>query len=132
MTLDDSPSICKLLNPPLPTDRQLAAKFEGPVSTDWNGHGSWIGGNIAAALDGGGINGIAPKVRLVAIKIAENCGYCLRSATMLDAFVWAADNGVDIVSISFGGYLDRSNPDAERLLPGPTSTRWRTPAATAR
>ena len=111
LTLDDSPSICTLLNPPLPTDRQLAAKFKGPVSTDWNGHGSWIGGNIAAALNSGGINGIAPKVRLVAIKIAENCGYSYFS-NELDAFVWAADNGVDIVSISFGGYVDRSNPDA--------------------
>src|SRR5207237_9982750 len=68
LTLDDSPSICTLLNPPLPSDRQLAAKFKGPVSTDWNGHGSWIGGNIAAALNSGGIKGIAAKVKLGAMQ----------------------------------------------------------------
>src|SRR6266545_2336048 len=31
------------------SDQDLANKFGGPVTTDWNGHGSWIGGNIAAA-----------------------------------------------------------------------------------
>ena len=86
----------------------------GPVSTDWNGHGSWIGGNIAAALNGTGINGIAPKSKLVALKIAENCGYSYDS-NILDAFTWAAKQGVDIVSISFGGYLDRSDPDQEAI-----------------
>ena len=47
------------------SDEDLAAEFGGPATTDWNGHGSWIGGRIAAALDGKGINGIAPKVNLV-------------------------------------------------------------------
>ena len=40
-------------------DADWAALYGGPANTDWNGHGSWIGGNIAAALDGVGINGIA-------------------------------------------------------------------------
>ena len=56
------------------SDEELAAEFGGPATTDWNGHGSWIGGRIAAALDGQGINGIAPKVNLVALKIAQWCG----------------------------------------------------------
>jgi subtilisin family serine protease len=42
------------------SDEDLANEFGGPADTDWNGHGSWIGGRIAAALDGKGINGIAP------------------------------------------------------------------------
>ena len=50
----------------------------GRSTTDWNGHGSWIGGRIAAALDGQGINGIAPKVNLVALKISQWCGLGLR------------------------------------------------------
>ena len=56
------------------SDEDLAAEFGGPVTTDWNGHGSWIGGRIAAALNGTGINGIAPKVNLVALKISQWCG----------------------------------------------------------
>ena len=46
-------------------DDDLANEFGGPADTDWNGHGSWTGGRIAAALDGKGINGIAPRVNLV-------------------------------------------------------------------
>ena len=57
-----------------------------------------------------GINGIAPGVKLVALKISEWCGSAYDSS-ILDAFYYAADHGIDVVSISFGGYLDRSDPD---------------------
>jgi hypothetical protein len=92
------------------SDADLAAEFGGPEKTDWNGHGSWIGGRIAAALNGTGINGIAPKVNLVALKISQWCGSTFDS-TILAAFVTAADLGLDIVSISFGGYTDVSTPE---------------------
>jgi subtilisin family serine protease len=96
------------------SDADLAALYGGPVDTDWFGHGTWIGGNIAAALDGVGVNGIAPDVKLVSLKIAEWCGYAYDSS-ILDAFYYAADHGIDIVSISFGGYLDRTDPDQEAV-----------------
>lgn len=114
-TADDRPSACKaFLGPSAPSDKDLARKFGGPAATDWNGHGSWIGGNIAAALNGTGTNGIAPKVGLVALKIAENCGYAYDS-DIIGSFVWAAKHGLDIVSISFGGYLDRTDPAQEAI-----------------
>jgi subtilisin family serine protease len=94
------------------SDADLAAFFGGPEKTDWNGHGSWIGGNIAAALDGQGINGIAPKVGLVALKISQWCGAAFDSE-IIAAFLYAADHGIDVVNISFGGYLDRSDPDQD-------------------
>ena len=65
----EDPPICKTAFGV--SDEDLAAEFGGPVTTDWNGHGSWIGGRIAAALDGKGINGIAPRVNLVALKISD-------------------------------------------------------------
>jgi subtilisin family serine protease len=57
--LEDPPGICKEAFGV--SDEDLAAEFGGPVTTDWIGHGSWIGGRIAAALNGTGINGIAPQ-----------------------------------------------------------------------
>jgi hypothetical protein len=67
-TVDEDPPICStyFANPftgevPGIGDKQLAAMSGGPEKTDWNGHGSWIGGNIAAALDGQGVNGIARR-----------------------------------------------------------------------
>jgi lantibiotic leader peptide-processing serine protease len=110
--LQPEPGVCESLTGI--SDADLAAQFGGPVDTDWNGHGSWIGGRIAAALDGQGINGIAPKVNLVALKIAEWCG-STTDDVLLAAFVTAADLGVDVVNISFGGYTDVSTPEGALL-----------------
>jgi subtilisin family serine protease len=96
------------------SDEELAAEFGGPADGDWYGHGSWIGGNIAAALDRRGVNGIAPRVGLVSLKIAQWCGFAYDSS-LIASFVTAADLGIDIVNISFGGYLDRSDPEQELI-----------------
>ena len=107
-TPTEDPPICETLFGV--SDEELAAEFGGPATTDWNGHGSWIGGRIAAALDGQGINGIAPKVNLVALKISQWCGSAYED-TIIDAFMTAADLGLDVVNISFGGFTDISTPD---------------------
>jgi len=107
-------------DPPLCTtffgfsDQDLAEHVGGPVNGDWHGHGSWIGGNIAGALNTKGINGIVPQVRLVSLKISQWCGSAYDS-TIITAFVWAAKNNLDVVSISFGGYLDRSDPEQDLI-----------------
>lgn len=111
-TANENPPLCKTFFGV--SDAELAAEFGGPATTDWHGHGSWIGGNIAAALDGQGVNGIAPNVGLVSLKISGWCGSAYDS-TILDAFLFAANNGIDVVSISFGGYLDRSDPDQDLI-----------------
>jgi hypothetical protein len=104
----EDPPICKTFFGA--SDADLAAQFGGPEKTDWNGHGSWIGGRIAAALNGTGINGIAPKVNLVALKISQWCGSAYDSE-ILDAFTVGANLGLDVISISFGGYSDLTDPD---------------------
>jgi lantibiotic leader peptide-processing serine protease len=112
LTRSEAPPICKSQFGV--SDDDLARQNGGPPTTDWNGHGSWIGGNIAAALDGRGINGIAPRVNLVSLKISQWCGSAYDS-TLIDSFILAADLGVDVVNISFGGYLDRSDPDQDLI-----------------
>ena len=115
--LEGSPTICEQVYGTGYTDAGWAATYGGPANTDWNGHGTWIGGNIAAALDGVGINGIAPNVKLVALKISQWCGYAYDSE-ILAAFTYAANHGIDVVSISFGGYLDLTDPGPGPDLPG--------------
>ncbi|HEV2872960.1 MAG TPA: S8 family serine peptidase [Actinomycetota bacterium] len=107
--LEGEEPICKTLFGQ--SDQDLAAEFGGPADGDWNGHGSWIGGNIGAALNGTGTNGIAPKVKLVALKISQWCGFS-STAAELASFVTAADLGIDVVNISFGGYLDPADPES--------------------
>lgn len=111
-TTTEEPPICKTAFGY--SDEDFAQMFGGPADSDWNGHGSWIGGNIAANLDKVGINGIAPKVNLVALKISQWCGSAYDSE-LLAAFEYAGTHHIDIVSISFGGYTDRSDPDQEAI-----------------
>lgn len=105
------PAVCR--NKTGRTDQDLADLYGGPEKTDWNGHGTWCGGAVAAALDDEGINGIVPGVKLIPLKIAQWCGSCY-SSEIIAAFLYAADHGIDIVSISFGGYLDRSDPEQDQ------------------
>ncbi|HOI95407.1 MAG TPA: S8 family serine peptidase [Syntrophobacter fumaroxidans] len=111
LTADEDSPICESYFGQ--SDLDNARIYGGPARTDWHGHGTWIGGNIAAMLDGAGINGIAPEVGLVSLKIAQWCGYAYDS-TIIASFLYAADKGIDIVSISFGGYLDRSDPEQDQ------------------
>jgi hypothetical protein len=101
--------ICKDLIGTGVDDQDLADLTGGPVDGDFNGHGSWIGGNIAGEVNANSVNGTAPGVSLVAVKISQWCGSAFDSEIMY-GFIWAAEHGVDVLSISFGGYLDKSDP----------------------
>jgi subtilisin family serine protease len=94
------------------SDADFAAEFGVATNLDFNGHGSWIGGNIAGNLDGKGMNGIAPGVSLVSLKISQWCGFAYDTEILL-AYQYAYRHGINIVSNSFGGYLDLSDPAQE-------------------
>jgi hypothetical protein len=51
---------------------------------------------------------------LVALKISEWCGSA-SDAVLLAAFLKAADLGLDVVNISFGGYTDISTPEGAQI-----------------
>lgn len=119
--LEEPFPICETyFGPPTPDfttgagDVDLATLYGGPADGDWNGHGTWIGGNIAGNLDTVGLNGIVPDIQLVSLKISQWCGSAYDSE-ILTAFVKGADMGLDVISISFGGYMDRRNPYEDAL-----------------
>lgn len=66
---------------------------------DDNGHGTHCAG-IAAA--NGGIKGVAPDARLLAVKVCSAGGECSDSNT-LAGIDWAVANGANIISLSLGG-----------------------------
>ncbi|MHC4309598.1 MAG: S8 family peptidase [Planctomycetota bacterium] len=72
---------------------------------DDNGHGTHVSGTIVA--DGGddrlGIVGVAPKAKLMAIKVCDKSGRCWGDNVAAGIF-YAVDNGANIISMSFGGY----------------------------
>ena len=67
---------------------------------DDNGHGTHNAGMIAAGANGIGIVGVAPNVRLAAIKVTDASGLTTPEA-VLCAFQWAAARKLDVVNNSY-------------------------------
>ncbi|GAB2816605.1 S8 family serine peptidase [Actinocorallia aurea] len=74
-----------------------------PADIDENEHGTHIASTIAAPDDGVGITGVAPNVTIVNLRTGQDSGQFFLKPT-LDALVYAADNGIDVVNMSY--YLD--------------------------
>ncbi len=72
---------------------------------DMNGHGTHVAGLIA----GKGINmaGVAPQVRLIAVKVAGRSGFA-QFGTIVTAIKYAADAGADVINMSFGDCLAKN------------------------
>ena len=74
---------------------------EEPYGDD-NGHGTHCAG-IAAALDNGvGVVGVAPDANLYSAKVLDSNGSGSFS-DVADGIVWAAHQGIDVISLSLGG-----------------------------
>lgn len=71
---------------------------------DDQGHGTNVSGVIGASHgDGRGVAGIAPDCRIVSLRAFDANGDG-EDDDIATALIYAADNGVDIVSMSFGDY----------------------------
>jgi len=74
-----------------------------PPDVDHNDHGTHVASTIASPLNGLGMAGVAPKVSLVNLRAGQDSGYFFLQPTV-DALTYAADNGIDVVNMSF--YVD--------------------------
>lgn len=85
-------------------------------------HGTACAG-VACASGKSGASGVAPKARLMPIRLASGLG----SQNEANAFVWAADHGADVISCSWGPadgpWWKPSDPQHQVLVPLPASTR---------
>ncbi|MFD9277554.1 S8 family serine peptidase [Streptomyces mirabilis] len=75
-----------------------------PVDAD-HYHGTHVAGEIAAARNGIGVAGVAPGVKVSGITVAEpDAGQLFYPESVVCAFVFAADHGVEITNNSY--YVD--------------------------
>ncbi|SFE62560.1 S8 family serine peptidase [Streptomyces mirabilis] len=75
-----------------------------PVDAD-HYHGTHVAGEIAAARNGIGVAGVAPGVRVSGITVAEpDASQLFYPESVVCAFVFAADHGVEITNNSY--YVD--------------------------
>lgn len=83
-----------------PCDSDPDGLCTDPANVDEAGHGTHVSGTIAAAQNGIGIAGIAPDVTLVNLRAGQDSGYFFLFST-LQAYVYAANNGIDVVNMSY-------------------------------
>lgn len=78
---------------------------------DANGHGTFVSGIIAGAVNGSGIYGVDSHAKVVALKVLDADGVGT-SYDLADAVAYAVSKGVKIVNVSLGGY---GNPATDPL-----------------
>jgi subtilisin family serine protease len=63
-------------------------------------HGTHVAGTIAAAINGVGVAGVAPGVKVAAVKVVDDGGFIYPEAAVC-GFIWAADHGMQITNNSY-------------------------------
>lgn len=89
--VDDADSVNCVTGAPVP----------GAVAAnDDNGHGTHTAGTIAAASNGLGIVGVAPDVKIAAIKAGDAAGFFFPQAVIC-AFYWVGTHHIDVTNNSY-------------------------------
>jgi subtilisin family serine protease len=86
---------------------QSASCLGGVVDTSvasWNpttsDHGTHVAGTIAAAINGEGIAGVAPGVKVASVKVVNDDGFIYPEAAIC-GYLWAADHGMPVTNNSY-------------------------------
>ncbi|MBC6430348.1 S8 family serine peptidase [Nostoc sp. HG1] len=102
--------------------RDVTRKTDNPRPGNDNNHGTGCAG-VACANGNFGASGVAPGAKLMPIRLASALG----SQDEADAFVWAAQNGADVISCSWGPadgvWFEQNDPVHNQKVPLPDSTR---------
>ncbi|HKG49056.1 MAG TPA: S8 family serine peptidase [Actinomycetales bacterium] len=71
-----------------------------PANVDDGGHGTHVASTIASPLNGLGIAGVAPNVRVANLRAGQDSGFFFLQPT-LEAITYAGDIGADVINMSF-------------------------------
>ncbi|MFD9358215.1 S8 family serine peptidase [Streptomyces sp. NPDC060031] len=87
---------------------------------DGSDHGTHVAGTIAAARNGIGISGVAPGVKVAAIKVSEPATSLFYTEAVVCGFMFAAEKGIEVTNNSY--YVDpwlyncKSDDDQKALV----------------
>lgn len=95
------------LAPNIDASRSVGCTDQGVPNTSpaaWapttSAHGTHVAGTIAAAQNGVGVVGVAPDVRLAAVKVVDDGGFIYPEYAIC-GFVWAAEHGISVTNNSY-------------------------------
>jgi subtilisin family serine protease len=83
-----------------PCNQEPDRSCSDPADVDEAGHGTHVAGIVGAAVNGLGVAGVAPEITLVNLRAGQDSGFFFLFET-LAAYTYAADNGIDVVNMSF-------------------------------
>jgi subtilisin family serine protease/subtilisin-like proprotein convertase family protein len=102
--------------------RDVTLRTNNPRPANGDDHGTACAG-VACANGNFGASGVAPNAQLMPIRLASGLG----SMAEADAFMWAAQNGADVISCSWGPpdgvWSNPNDPRHQQYVPLPDSTR---------
>jgi subtilisin family serine protease len=102
--------------------RSFSPPSDDPRPAEGDNHGTACGG-VACADGRHGASGVAPRARLMPVRMVSGLG----SQGEADAFAWAADNGADVISCSWGPpdgrWWDAADATHDHMVPLPDSSR---------
>jgi subtilisin family serine protease len=101
-------------------EKQIAAGASFVPSSwqiDTNGHGTFVAGEIAAAVNNAqGIAGIGFTAQLLVAKVVRSDGTISPEAEA-EAIRWAVDHNAQVINMSFGGVRDPRDKDRDTYSP---------------
>ncbi len=106
----DHPDLAPNLNVALSTSFVPGETFEyiENYPGDPFSHGTHVAGTIAAADNGYGTIGVAPEAELVMVKVLSSLTGSGDFDWLLEAIVYAADIGADVINMSLGATIDEN------------------------
>ncbi len=106
----DHPDLAPNLNVALSTSFVPGETFEyiENYPGDPFSHGTHVAGTIAAADNGYGTIGVAPEAELVMVKVLSSLTGSGDFDWLLEAIVYAADIGADVINMSLGAAIDEN------------------------
>ncbi|MFF7968754.1 type VII secretion-associated serine protease mycosin [Streptomyces sp. NPDC007903] len=116
---DDHPDLAGNVLP----GKDMVGFGAGPGDRAWARHGTAMAGIIAGhghgPGDGAGIMGVAPKAKILPVRViledkdpARAKARVTRGNALADGIRWAADHGADVINLSLGDDSDSAHPEA--------------------
>ena len=92
-----------------------------PTNTDLshNQHGTFVAGCVAAVGNNNvGMTGVCWNAKILPIKVSDVASGSASTADLAEAITWAADNGADLINVSYSGFESSTTSSAAAYARG--------------